>query len=270
MGWVRSARDMGGVIFIDLRDREGVLQVVIDSGALSGDEFRAAEFIKGESIVAVEGVMALRDIETRNEKLPTGTVELRATRFEVLSRAGALPFQPDTGAAAREELRLKHRYLDLRRPEMLYNIKFRARAARAARAYLEENGFIEAETPVLSRSTPEGARDYLVPSRLHKGAFYALVQSPQLFKQLLMMGGLDRYYQFARCFRDEDLRSDRQPEFTQIDVEMSFADEEDVIGVMEGLVARVFAEALGMRIELPLVRMTWREAMDKYGSDKPD
>ena len=270
MGWVQTKRDMGGVIFIDLRDREGVLQVVFNSSRLSAEDFALAEGLKSEYVIAVEGLVAKREEETYNPKLATGTVELRAEKIQILSQAQTLPFLIEDGADVREELRLKYRFLDLRRPAMFRKLQFRHEAIRTVREYFDGQGFIEVETPMLTKSTPEGARDYLVPSRVHPGTFYALPQSPQIFKQLLMVGGVDRYYQIARCFRDEDLRADRQPEFTQIDVEMSFAPQERILQQMEGLAKHVFSKMLGMVFEHPFPRITWQEAMDGYGTDKPD
>ena len=269
-GWVSARRDMGGVIFVDLRDREGVLQVVFELGALPPEDFHTAERLHDETVIAVSGVVRGRGAETVNDKIPTGRVELYADRLEVLSRSERLPFAPDKGGEVREELRLHYRFLDLRRAEMQKNLRLRHRVARATADYLTAQGFTEVETPILTRSTPEGARDYLVPSRVHPGEFYALPQSPQIFKQLLMAGGVDRYYQIARCFRDEDLRADRQPEFTQVDMEMSFVEQEDVLQHLEGLFCHIFQEAAGVGLPRPFRRITWREAMDRYGTDKPD
>ncbi len=269
-GWVQSKRDMGGVIFIDLRDREGTLQVVFNRVNLSEAAFHAAETLKNESVIAAGGLLAIRDEETYNPRLQTGTIELRADTLEVLSEAASLPFPVDDFSAVREELRLKYRYLDLRRPSMLRSLRFHHQVAAAARRYLDADGFIEVETPMLTKSTPEGARDYLVPSRVHPGSFYALPQSPQIFKQLLMVGGVDKYYQVARCFRDEDLRADRQPEFTQVDMELSFVEQEDVLRHLEKLFKTIFRETMGSELTEPFPRLTWKEAMDVYGSDKPD
>ena len=274
-GWVQTKRDMGGVIFVDLRDREGVLQVVFNAAKLSPEEFAAADKLKNETVIAVKGPICLRDAETVNEKLATGTVELRAVQLEVISEADPLPFPLDD-PGVKDELRLKYRYLDLRRPEMVERLRFRHRVQKCAEDYLDSQGFLSVETPMLTKSTPEGARDYLVPSRVHHGEFYALPQSPQIFKQLLMVGGIDRYYQVARCFRDEDLRADRQPEFTQVDMEMSFVDQEDVLVHLEKLFKYLMKnlktpeERKGFDLEKPFVRMPWTEAMDVYGSDKPD
>jgi len=270
MGWVQTKRDMGGVIFIDLRDREGVLQVVFDQRNLSRRDFNTAEGLKNEYVIAVTGVIGKRDEETYNPRIATGTVELRAKEIKVLSEAQPLPFPIEDDMEVREDLRLKYRYLDIRRPRMFRALKFRNDTVMAFREYLDQNGFIEVETPILTKSTPEGARDYLVPSRVHPGAFYALPQSPQQFKQLLMVGGVDRYYQIARCFRDEDLRADRQPEFTQLDIELSFTPQEGILQLMEGIVRCAFDKMLGITFPGPFPRLTWQEAMDRYGSDKPD
>lgn len=269
MGWVQNKRDMGGVIFIDLRDREGVLQTVFDANALPHADFSAAEGLRAETVVAVSGRICKRQEETYNPRIATGAVELRAQRLTVLSEAEPLPFGLE-GGGAREEVRLKYRFLDLRRPKLLENLRFRARAVKVITDYLNDAGFLQVETPMLAKSTPEGAREYLVPSRVHPGEFYALPQSPQIFKQLLMVGGIDRYYQVARCFRDEDLRSDRQPEFTQVDMELSFVEQEDILEFLESLFKHVFQELKEIAFPGPFPRLTWREAMDRYGSDKPD
>lgn len=268
MGWAQNKRDMGGVIFVDLRDREGVLQVVFDARSLSPEEFSMASHLKTESVVAVSGRIRARDAETYNPRIATGVVELKAQTLELLSEAETLPFMLD--GDVREDLRLKYRFLDLRRPRMLENLRFRARAVKVITDYLDGDGFIQVETPTLTKSTPEGARDYLVPSRVHQGEFYALPQSPQIFKQLLMVGGIDKYYQVARCFRDEDLRADRQPEFTQVDMELSFVDQEDILEHLERLFKHLFRELKGIDFPDPFPRLTWREAMNRYGSDKPD
>lgn len=268
-GWVQTKRDMGGVIFIDLRDREGTLQTVFDARLLSDNDFKLAEGIKNQSVAQVSGIMRIRDAETYNPKLKTGTIELAAESINLLSEAAPLPFPMEDGFLAREDLRLKYRYLDLRRPELQHNLRFRSRVQSVIRGFLEQEGFIEVETPMLTKSTPEGARDYLVPSRVHPGEFYALPQSPQIFKQLLMVGGLDKYYQIARCFRDEDLRADRQPEFTQVDMELSFVGQEDILIHLEKLFKYLFKQCMDMELP-PFKRMTWQEAMDVYGSDKPD
>lgn len=270
MGWVQNKRDMGGVIFIDLRDREGILQVVFDGRNLTPEAFAAAEALKLESVIAVEGPLRIRGEETYNPKLVTGTIELAAKKLEVLSEAAALPFSMSEAGNVREELRLQYRFLDLRRPKLLNNLKFRHRLTKQIHDYLDGQGFLQVETPMLTKSTPEGARDYLVPSRVHQGMFYALPQSPQIFKQLLMVGGVDKYYQIARCFRDEDLRADRQPEFTQVDMELSFVDQEDILEHLEKMFKHLFREALGVEFQEPFPRLTWQQAMDRYGSDKPD
>ncbi len=270
MGWVQNKRDMGGVIFIDLRDREGILQVVFDGRNLTPEAFAAAEALKLESVIAVEGPLRIRGEETYNPKLVTGTIELAAKKLEVLSEAAALPFSMSEAGNVREELRLQYRFLDLRRPKLLNNLKFRHRLTKLIHDYLDGQGFLQVETPMLTKSTPEGARDYLVPSRVHQGMFYALPQSPQIFKQLLMVGGVDKYYQIARCFRDEDLRADRQPEFTQVDMELSFVDQEDILAHLEKMFKHLFREALGVEFQEPFPRLTWQQAMNRYGSDKPD
>ena len=270
MGWVQNKRDMGGVIVIDLRDREGILQVVFDGRNLTPEAFAAAEALKLESVIAVEGPLRIRGEETYNPKLVTGTIELAPKKLEVLSEAAALPFSMSEAGNVREELRLQYRFLDLRRPKLLNNLKFRHRLTKLIHDYLDGQGFLQVETPMLTKSTPEGARDYLVPSRVHQGMFYALPQSPQIFKQLLMVGGVDKYYQIARCFRDEDLRADRQPEFTQVDMELSFVDQEDILAHLEKMFKHLFREALGVEFQEPFPRLTWQQAMDRYGSDKPD
>lgn len=269
-GWVQSKRDMGGIIFIDLRDREGTLQVVFDAANLTAADFAAAESLKNESVISVTGPIGHRNEETYNEKLATGTVELKAQTLEILSEADPLPFPIEDRLQVRDELRLKYRFLDLRRPSVLKNLIFRQNLLEATTSYLRADGFIEVETPILTKSTPEGARDYLVPSRIHPGSFYALPQSPQVFKQLLMVGGIDKYYQVARCFRDEDLRADRQPEFTQVDMELSFVEQEDVLIHLEKLFKHIFKQTMGADIPAPFTRLTWQQAMDIYGTDKPD
>lgn len=269
-GWVRTKRDMGGVVFVDLGDREGVLQVVFDARNLSENDFKIADALHNQAVICVTGEVCIRDEETYNDKIPTGTVELKASEIELLSDAAALPFPLDENAVVREDLRLKYRYLDLRRPAMIKNLKFRHKVQKAAEDYLDNDGFICVETPMLCKSTPEGARDYLVPSRVHPGTFYALPQSPQIFKQLLMVGGIDKYYQVARCFRDEDLRADRQPEFTQVDMEMSFKSQEEILVHLEKLFKAIMKDVMGMDIKEQFPRMTWHEAMDTYGCDKPD
>lgn len=269
-GWVLNKRDMGGVLFVDLRDREGVLQVVFDARSVSPEHFQMAEGLRMQSVIMVTGPIRLRDAETVNPKIATGTVELKAQALEILSVAKPLPFSLDEDTKVREDLRLQYRFLDIRRPAMLNALKFRHLVQKAAEDYLHADGFLQVETPMLTKSTPEGARDYLVPSRVHPGTFYALPQSPQIFKQLLMVGGIDKYYQVARCFRDEDLRADRQPEFTQVDMEMSFVDQEDVLGHLVRLFTHIFKTVMGKDLPHPFVRMTWQEAMDRYGCDKPD
>jgi aspartyl-tRNA synthetase len=268
-GWVGHQRDHGGVLFWDLRDREGIVQVVLHPTE-APEAHAAAEAVKGESVVRVVGEVRRRPEGTANEGLPTGQVEVAAGSVEVLSEAETTPFPIEDRTQADERLRLRHRYLDLRRPEMTANVRLRHRAFRAIRRFFDDRGFVEVETPMLTRSTPEGARDFLVPSRLQPGTFYALPQSPQLFKQILMVAGLDRYYQVVRCFRDEDLRADRQPEFTQLDVEMSFVAEEDVMSLIEQMLAEVWAEVLEVEVKTPFPRLPYAEAMRRYGSDKPD
>ncbi len=269
-GWVLTKRDMGGIIFIDLRDREGVLQVVVDEGKVSADEFSLIERLRLQSVVSIKGTVRERDEETINLKIATGTIELAADKIELISQADSLPYSIDDGSKVREELRLKYRFLDIRRPELYNNLKFRYKVQKAASDYLDNNGFLYVETPMLTKSTPEGARDYLVPSRVNPGTFYALPQSPQIFKQLLMVGGVDKYYQVARCFRDEDLRADRQPEFTQVDMEMSFIEQEDILNHLEKMFKYIYKETTGKEIHYDFPRLTWQEAMDVYGSDKPD
>ena len=269
MGWTAKRRDLGGLIFADIRDKTGICQAVFDNASFA--DFAKAERIRSEYVLAVRGVVRARSEETVNPKLSTGTVEILVSELKILSEAETPPFAIEEDSDVNELIRLKYRYLDLRRPDLQRRLFLRHRITSAARHYLEENGFTEIETPFLGKSTPEGARDYLVPSRVHPGQFYALPQSPQLYKQLLMIAGMDRYYQITKCFRDEDLRANRQPEFTQIDMEMSFVEEEsDVMTVMEGLIARIFAEAAGIELPRPFRRMTYREAMDRFGSDKPD
>ena len=268
-GWVDSYRDHSGVLFVDLRDRYGKTQVVFgpEGGA---DVQELGRSLRAEYVVSVTGAVAARPAGTANPKLATGEIELRATRLEVLNKSVTPPFQPGSIDTPNEDLRLKYRYLDLRRPRMQQTLVLRHRMIKAMRDYFDEHQFIEVETPMLGRSTPEGARDYLVPSRVHKGSFYALPQSPQLYKQILMVAGYDRYVQVARCFRDEDLRADRQPEFTQLDVEMSFVDADDVIGIIDGLVARLAKQLLNIDVPTPLTRMTYDEAMERFGHDAPD
>ncbi len=268
-GWIDSIRDHGGVLFIDLRDKEGKLQTVLEEKE-NKDLYDKAKHFKEESVVAIEGIVRKRPEGTENPKLKSGNVELVIKSIELLNASETLPFPIDDSAEVSEELRLKHRYLDLRRNTMQKAITTRSKALKITRDFFYENGFYEIETPFLIKSTPEGARDFLVPSRLHPGKFYALPQSPQLFKQILMISGFDRYFQIARCFRDEDLRSDRQPEFTQIDFEMSFVEEDDVIDISEKLLKNLFSELLGIELSTPFKRITYKEAMEKYGSDKPD
>ena len=269
-GWVQTKRDMGGVIFIDLKDREGTLQVVFNQQNLSAEDFSAAEKLRNQSVIQVTGTIRIRSAETYNPRLQTGTIELMAEKLNVLSQASQLPFDLDDNVQVREDLRLKYRYLDLRRSSLYHNLLTRHKLVRVVEDFLDEKGFINVETPMLCKSTPEGARDYLVPSRVHPGSFYALPQSPQIYKQLLMVGGIDRYYQIARCFRDEDLRADRQPEFTQVDMEMSFVEQEDIFQHLESLFKQIMRKMKGLDMREPFLRMTWQQAMDVYGSDKPD
>jgi aspartyl-tRNA synthetase len=269
-GWVQKQRDFGDLVFIDIRDRSGIVQVVVDRSKGASDELLAsAKELRSEYVVRIAGEVRERAESTKNPKMPTGEVEVVATSIELLSRADTPPFPIDDEVVAAEDLRLKYRYLDLRRPGLTRNLILRDRVAHGVRDYMHRQGFLEIETPILTKSTPEGARDYLVPSRVSKGTFYALPQSPQIFKQLLMVSGLDRYYQIARCFRDEDLRRDRQPEFTQVDIEASFIDEEFVFTLIEGMFAEVFPLA-GIPITTPFPRMRWQEAMDRFGIDRPD
>ena len=268
-GWVDRVRDNGGVLFLLVRDRAGIVQCTFDKSVNAG-LFDIAFTCRTEFVVAVRGKLVARDAAAINKKMPTGEVEIIAEDIRILSRAETTPFEIDDNKEVGDQVRLKYRYLDLRRPSMQKNLMLRHRVMQVARNYFDEQGFIEIETPMLTKSTPEGARDYLVPSRVHPGKFYALPQSPQQYKQLLMLAGMDRYIQITRCFRDEDLRADRQPEFTQIDLEMSFVEQDDVIAVNEGFLQRVFKEVLDIDIQLPLPRLTWREAMDRFGSDKPD
>ena len=269
MGWVQKSRNKGGIIFVDLRDRSGLLQIIFEEADAGAENFAKAEKLRSEFVIAVRGIVEPRSGAVNNN-LKTGAIEIRAKELRILSEAQTPPFPIEEDSKTKEELRLKYRYLDLRRPDIQRNLMLRSKAVMTVRNFLTEEGFLEIETPMLTKSTPEGARDYLVPSRVHPGTFYALPQSPQLFKQLLMCSGYDRYFQIARCFRDEDLRADRQPEFTQIDMELSFVDVDDVIDVNERLLARLFKEILDVEVKLPIQRMTWQEAMDRYGSDKPD
>ncbi len=269
MGWVQKNRNKGGLVFVDVRDRSGIIQVVFEEGKSDQALLEKAAGLRSEYVVAVTGRVEKRSGAV-NENIKTGEIEIIPQELRILSESETPPFPVEENSKTKEEVRLKYRYLDLRRPDMQRNLMMRSQVATLTRQFLAEEGFLEIETPVLIGSTPEGARDYLVPSRIHQGHFYALPQSPQLFKQLLMCSGCDRYFQLARCFRDEDLRADRQPEFTQIDMELSFVDVEDVLDVNERLLAKLFKEVLGVEVSLPIPRMTWQEAMDRYGSDKPD
>ena len=269
MGWVQKRRNLGSLIFVDLRDRSGLLQIVFDEKDIGTEGFEKAGKLRSEFVIAVVGRVEMREGAV-NENLATGEIEIRATQLRILSESETPPFPIEEDIKTKDELRLKYRFLDLRRPNLQRNLMLRSKVANSARQFLADEGFLEIETPILIKSTPEGARDYLVPSRIHTGHFYALPQSPQLFKQLLMCSGYDRYFQIAKCFRDEDLRADRQPEFTQIDMELSFVDIDDVIDVNERLLAKIFKDAIGVDVPLPIPRMTWQEAMDRFGSDKPD
>ena len=269
MGWVQKNRNKGGIVFVDLRDRSGILQLIFENGDVSEADFEKAGRLRSEFVIAAVGQVEARSGAV-NENLATGEIELRVKELRILSESETPPFPIEENSKTKEELRLKYRYLDLRRPDLQKNLIMRSKAATLTRQFLADEGFLEIETPILVGSTPEGARDYLVPSRVHPGSFYALPQSPQLFKQLLMCSGYDRYFQIAKCFRDEDLRADRQPEFTQIDMELSFVDVDDVIDVNERLLAKLFKEILDVEVPLPIPRMTWQEAMDRFGSDKPD
>ncbi|PLR78037.1 aspartate--tRNA ligase [Bacillus sp. V3-13] len=268
-GWVQKRRDLGGLIFVDLRDRTGIVQVVFNPDA-SKDALSAAEKIRSEYVLDVEGTVVAREAGTVNENLKTGKVEIHAEKVTIINESKTPPFLISDKTDVAEEIRLKYRYLDLRRPVMVETFKMRHQVTKVMRDYLDGEGFLDIETPILTKSTPEGARDYLVPSRVHPGEFYALPQSPQLFKQLLMVGGIERYYQIARCFRDEDLRADRQPEFTQLDIETSFMSEEDIISLIEKMMEKIMSEVKGIQVQLPFPRMTYAEAMSRYGSDKPD
>ena len=269
MGWVQKSRNKGGIIFVDLRDRSGLLQIIFEEANVGEETYKKAEKLRSEFVIAVAGKVALREGGI-NPNLKTGDIEIIAENIRILSEAETPPFPIEENSKTKEELRLKYRYLDLRRPDLQRNLMLRSKVANITRQFLADEGFMEIETPILNKSTPEGARDYLVPSRVHPGSFYALPQSPQIFKQLLMCSGYDRYFQIAKCFRDEDLRADRQPEFTQIDMELSFVDIEDVIDVNERLLAKLFKETIGVDVSLPIQRMTWKEAMERFGSDKPD
>lgn len=268
-GWVSRRRDHGGLIFVDLRDRSGFVQVVFSS-EMADTDFAKAESLRSEFVIAVRGKVRDRAAETINPHMATGEIEVYCVELRILNKSKTPPFYIQDGIDVDETLRLKYRYLDLRRPEMQRNLMLRHRVTKVMRDYLDNYGFLEIETPMLTKSTPEGARDYLVPSRVNPGKFYALPQSPQIFKQILMVAGYEKYFQIVRCFRDEDLRADRQPEFTQLDIEMSFIDMEYILSMMEGLVEKLFAEAVGAKLDIPFKRLTWDEAMDKYGSDKPD
>lgn len=269
MGWVQKRRNLGSLIFIDLRDRSGILQLVFDEPKVGSEGFAKAGTLRSEFVIAVEGTVQKRSAAV-NENLKTGDIEVIAESIRILSESQTPPFQIEENSQTKDEIRLKYRYLDLRRPDIQRNLMLRSKVAYLMRDFMAKEGFLEIETPVLCKSTPEGARDYLVPSRVHPGSFYALPQSPQLFKQLLMASGYDRYFQIAKCFRDEDLRADRQPEFTQADMELSFVDIDDVLDVNERLLKYIFKEAIDVDVELPLKRMPWQEAMDRFGSDKPD
>ena len=269
MGWVQKSRNKGGIIFVDLRDRSGILQVIFEESQCGAECFEKAGKLRSEFVAAIEGTVCKR-AGAVNENLATGDIEVVASSLRILSEAETPPFPIEENSKTKEEIRLKYSYLDLRRPDLQRNLIMKSKVATIARQFMADEGFLEIETPMLTKSTPEGARDYLVPSRVHPGTFYALPQSPQLFKQLLMCSGYDRYFQIARCFRDEDLRADRQPEFTQMDMELSFVDVDDVIDVNERLLAKLFKEILDLDIQLPIQRMTWQEAMDRFGSDKPD
>lgn len=270
MGWVQRRRDLGQLLFIALRDRTGIVQIVVDGNTAEKALFEKAEMVRSEFVLAVKGKVSARTAENINENMKTGKIEIIAEEFRILSESDALPFQIEDSVTVKDDLRLKHRYLDLRRPSQLKNIMLRHKVVQVIHSFLDAEGFLEIETPILGKSTPEGARDYLVPSRVHPGNFYGLPQSPQLYKQLLMVSGMDRYYQIAKCFRDEDLRADRQPEFTQVDMELSFVDENDIMDINERMMQKVFKELLDVEIKLPLQRMTYKEAMERFGSDKPD
>ena len=269
MGWVQKSRNKGGIIFVDLRDRSGILQVIFEEANCGAESFAKAEKLRSEFVVAITGEVAKRGGAV-NENLATGDIEVIAKDIRILAEADTPPFPIEENSKTKEDLRLKYRYLDLRRPDLQKNIMMRSKVTTLVRSFMADEGFIENETPTLCKSTPEGARDYLVPSRIHPGEFYALPQSPQIYKQLLMCSGYDRYFQIARCYRDEDLRADRQPEFTQIDMELSFVDVDDVIDVNERLLAKLFKEVIGVDVQLPIQRMTYKEAMERFGSDKPD
>lgn len=268
-GWADSRRDLGGVIFVDLRDRSGIVQLVINEED-AGADFATAEKVRSEYVLNIEGTVRKREAENVNPKMATGQMEVLVSRLTILDTSATPPIYVEDDDKTGENVRLKYRYLDLRKPKNQKILMTRARAASIVRDYLNHEGFCEIETPILGKTTPEGARDFLVPSRVQKGNFFGLPQSPQLFKQILMISGMDRYYQIAKCFRDEDLRQDRQPEFTQIDMEMSFVTKDDIMPIMEGMIAQVFKEIRGVELERPFPRITWQEAMDRFGSDKPD
>jgi aspartyl-tRNA synthetase len=272
IGWVNTVRDQGGVIFIDLRDREGITQCVFRS-EVSPEAAELSHKLRSEDVVQVTGKVEERlktdEVDTKNDNLETGEVEIAAAQLTIVNKAEVLPFQLDK-ELSNEDLRLKHRYLDLRRPRLTSNLRQRHIITKAARDYLSDDGFIEVETPILSKATPEGARDFLVPSRINPGKFYALPQAPQQYKQMLMVAGVEKYFQVARCFRDEDLRADRQPEFSQIDIEASFVNQDDIIGLIEGMLSSMFEQARGVEVPTPFERLTWHDAMDRYGSDKPE
>ena len=269
MGWVQKSRNKGGIVFVDLRDRSGLIQLIFENGSIDEAGFEKAGKLRSEFVIAVVGKVEARSGAV-NPNMATGEIEIRVRELRIFSEAETPPFPIEENSKTKDEVRLKYRYLDLRRPDLQRNLMLRSRVATLTRQFFAQEGFLEIETPMLTKSTPEGARDYLVPSRVHPGSFYALPQSPQIFKQLLMCAGYDRYIQIARCFRDEDLRADRQPEFTQIDMELSFVDVDDVIDVNERFLAYLFKEALGVEVSLPIQRITWQEAMDRFGSDKPD
>ena len=269
-GWVSHRRDHGGLIFVDLRDRSGLVQIVYDAAAMGEKAFHKAESLRSEFVIAVRGLVRARSEDTINPKMATGEIEIVCVELRILNKAKTPPFYIQDNLDVDEMLRLKYRFLDLRRPEMQKNIMLRHRVAKIMRDYFDEQGFLEIETPMLCKSTPEGARDFLVPSRLNPGQFYALPQSPQIYKQILMVAGFEKYFQIVRCFRDEDLRADRQPEFTQLDIEMSFTDQETILTMMEGMMGEIFAKALNIQLKTPFLRMTWDEAMARFGSDKPD
>ncbi|MBQ7199010.1 MAG: aspartate--tRNA ligase [Selenomonadaceae bacterium] len=269
-GWVSRRRDHGGLIFVDMRDRSGIVQIVFDESEIGEKSFDKAETLRNEFVIGIRGKVRARSAETVNPKMATGEIEIVVSELRILNKAKTPPFYIQDGIDVDENVRLRYRYLDLRRPEMQKNIMLRHRVTKIMRDYLDANGFLEIETPMLCRSTPEGARDFLVPSRLNPGQFYALPQSPQIFKQLLMVSGFEKYFQIVRCFRDEDLRADRQPEFTQLDIETSFLNQDDIINLMEGLIKNIFESTLDVKISTPFQRMSWQEAMDRFGTDKPD